>query len=717
LAGDVRPITSGAESVSFAMFGQYSAGKFTIRGDGAAGTPVGDPPVGSGASPLDGVNYVADVYGSYADASSLASLQPVGVNTVALVADFGINATNSTVYQNDVAGGYTESDADIATTIDAAVRQGLSAMVRPLIDFLPSNYDTAPGQTNPLNGSYNAGEWRTYYNPANVAAFFASYQTMIVREATLAQENGATIFCIGTELDQLTGPAYETYWDNIISAVRSVFSGRLTYAADWDDALSPWQYGGTGLAAGTGNITTQISFWNQLDYVGIDEYAPISQLANPTLNELIAGWTQTPTDPTTLAVTGGQSLISYYEGIAAAVGRPLVFTEIGYANSSDADSSPATPGYDENGHADGAVADPTLQADLYRAYFDAWRQDGNGSLAGAYLWNWEPDPNPGNDTWTVQGEPALSVVTSAYTNNGAQPDFNGDGISDVLWCNTSTGEVDTWLMNNGQMAGGTVVSMVSSAWQFAGAGDITGSGTSDVLWQNTSSGEVDTWLINNGDISGGAAVGHAASVWQPLGTGDFNADGVADVLWRNTSTGEVDTWLMNNGQVSGGTAVGAVSSAWQFTGIGDFNGDGTRDILWHNTTTGEVDTWLINNGHLVGGAAIGHASSVWQSLGTGDFNGDGTSDVLWRNATTGEVDTWLMTNGQMIGGTALGTMSSAWQFAGIGDYTGNGTSDVAWRNTTTGQVQTWLIGNDHVTGGSVIGTVSSVWQPQVIHTG
>ena len=43
---------------------------------------------------------------------------------------------------------------------------------------------------------------------------------MIVREATLAQANGATLFCIGTELDQLTGPAYETYWDNIVSAVR-----------------------------------------------------------------------------------------------------------------------------------------------------------------------------------------------------------------------------------------------------------------------------------------------------------------------------------------------------------------------------------------------------------------------------------------------------------------------------------------------------------------
>ncbi len=368
--------------------------------------------------PFNGVDYVADVYGSYAAASSLGSLAAVNVNAVALVADFGIDARNSTVYQDDVAGGYTESDTNVAAAITSATGLGLSVMVRPLIDFLPSNYETAPGQTNPKNGSYSASEFRSYYNPSDVATFFSSYQTMIVREATLAQANGATLFCIGTELDQLTGAAYESYWDSIITAVRAVFSGKLTYSADWDDALSPWQYGGSGLPVGTGNITTQISFWNKLDYVGIDEYAPISDLANPTLSQLIAGWTQTPTDATTLAVTGNQSLISYYQGIAATLGKPLLFTELGYANSSDADFSPATPGYDENGDADGAVADPTLQANLYQAFFDAWKADGNGSLAGTYLWNWEPDASsvgPDNGiNFSVQGQPAQAVVQSGY---------------------------------------------------------------------------------------------------------------------------------------------------------------------------------------------------------------------------------------------------------------------------------------------------------------
>lgn len=317
-------------------------------------------------------------------------------------------------------------------------------------------------------------------------------------------------------------------------------------------------------------------------------------------------------------------------------------------------------------------------------------------------------------TGTVNATLTSSNI-DAFFGGSSRNDLNGDGVSDVLWHHTS-GELDTWLINNGLLNGGAAVSSVSIAWRVAGIGDIDGNGTADVVWQNTTSGAVESWLINNGQLAGGGGVGFASSAWQPLGTGDWNGDGTADVLWRNANNGEVDSWLLSNGKLVGGAALGSVSSAWQFAGIGDFNADGASDVLWHNTTTGEVDTWLINNGHLTGGNAIGFASSAWQALGTGDFNADGTSDILWRNINTGEVDTWLMNNGKMVGGAALEFARGAWQFAGIGDFTGTGTSDVLWRNMNTGEVDTWLITNDRLTGGTAIGTASSAWQPQVIHT-
>jgi hypothetical protein len=344
-----------------------------------------------------GFNYVSYYNGGYANADSLPALAGTGANAVALAFEYGIDVKNSAVYAD---ANYTDSQSVIAATIAEANSRGFSVMVRPLIDFLD------PAKI----GSYRVGDWRSTYNPTNAAAFFASYKAMIVAIAQMAQANGATGLSIGAELDQLTGPAYLSYWTDIITSVRAVFSGKLTYSSDWDDKLSPWQ-GQHGLTAGTGNLTTQVSFWSQLDYLGIDCYAPISDAASPTLAGLIAGWTSTPSDPTSLAVTGNQSLISYFASVATQTGKPLLFTEIGYESASDAAKQPS-------GTSTG-VYDPALQSNLYSAFFEAWQQSGNNSLLGVYFWNWDPNAaevGPGNGpNFSPQGQPAQAVVAANFS--------------------------------------------------------------------------------------------------------------------------------------------------------------------------------------------------------------------------------------------------------------------------------------------------------------
>ena len=346
---------------------------------------------------LKGFNYVSYYNGGYVNADSLPALAGTGANAVALAFEYGIDVQNSAVYADAT---YTDSQSVIAATIAEANSRGFSVMVRPLIDFLD------PAKI----GSYGVGDWRSTYNPSNTAAFFASYKTMIVAIAQIAQANGAASLSIGAELDQLTGPAYLSYWTDIITSVRAVFAGKLTYSSDWDDNISPWQ-GQHGLTAGTGNLATQVSFWSQLDYLGIDCYAPISDVANPTLAALITGWTSTPSDPTSLAVTGNQSLISYFASVAARTGKPLIFTEIGYESASDAAKQPS--GTSTN------VYDPALQADLYSAFFQAWQQSGNTSLFGVYFWNWDPnvaEVGPGNGpNFSPQGQPAQTVVTANFS--------------------------------------------------------------------------------------------------------------------------------------------------------------------------------------------------------------------------------------------------------------------------------------------------------------
>ena len=344
-----------------------------------------------------GFNYVSYYNGGYANADLLSALAGTGANAVALSFEYGIDVKNSAVYADS---NYTDSSAIIAATIVEANSHGLKVMVRPLIDFLdPTKI-----------GSYSVGDWRSTYNPTNAAAFFASYKTMIVAVAQMAQANGAASLSIGAELDQLTGPAYLSYWTDIITSVRAVFSGKLTYSSDWDDNISPWQ-GQHGLPAGTGDLTTQVSFWSQLDYLGIDCYAPLSDAGSPTLANLIAGWTSTPSDPTSLAVTGNQSLISYFASVATQAGKPLLFTEIGYESANDAAKQPFATSTN--------VYDPALQANLYSAFFEAWQQSGNNSLLGVYFWNWDPnvaEVGPGNGpNFSPQGQPAQAVVTANFS--------------------------------------------------------------------------------------------------------------------------------------------------------------------------------------------------------------------------------------------------------------------------------------------------------------
>ena len=313
--------------------------------------------------------------------------------------------------------------------------------------------------------------------------------------------------------------------------------------------------------------------------------------------------------------------------------------------------------------------------------------------------------------------PSTSFCTTANPNPNPNPesfvavdDFNGDCKSDILWRNSSTGEVDLWLMNGTSISSGTDLGTISTAWSVAGIGDFNGNGRADILWRNTSTGEVDMWLMNGTSITSGADLGTISTAWTIAGVGDFNGDGKADILWRNTSTGEVDIWLMNGTTITSGTDLGAISTAWTIAGIGDFNGDGKADILWRNTSTGETDVWLMNGTSITRGADLGTVSTAWSIAGIGDFNGDGKSDILWRNTSTGELDMWLMNGTTITSGTDLGTISTAWSIDGAGDFNGNGKSDILWRNTTTGEVDIWLMNGASITSGTDLGTISTNWQ-------
>ena len=147
-------------------------------------------------------------------------------------------------------------------------------------------------------------------------------------------------------------------------------------------------------------------------------------------------------------------------------------------------------------------------------------------------------------------------------------DFNGDGKDDILWRNDG-GTVTEWL---GTASGGFVGNWANSNqnlplnWQVAGIGDFNGDGISDLLWRD-SNGTVTDWL---GTASGAFTGNYANSAailgtsWQISSIGDFNGDGKDDILWRDTS-GHVTNWLgSSNGSFvdNSGAAATFLGTSW-----------------------------------------------------------------------------------------------------------------------------------------------------------
>jgi hypothetical protein len=120
-----------------------------------------------------------------------------------------------------------------------------------------------------------------------------------------------------------------------------------------------------------------------------------------------------------------------------------------------------------------------------------------------------------NGKFTATAAASGGVQLAETLTHGVTNDFNGDGHSDILW-QSDTGALSDWLStSNGGFVNNdaNASSFAPAGWTIAATGDFNGDGHSDILWRNPSTGALSDWLGSaNGGFTNNDA--HAAG-WAP----------------------------------------------------------------------------------------------------------------------------------------------------------------------------------------------------------
>jgi hypothetical protein len=327
-----------------------------------------------GGNGMRGISFVhtpAAPFGSEASADSLRRLAATGANWVSVVAPFRINNAHDSVFYRSP----NEPDiASIAQVIVLAHSLGMKVMLQPVV-------------------LANDGVWNGYFEPDNKDAWFTNYRTAIEEYARLAQQTSVDLFWIGTEFFTLTKPQFSGQWRDLISAVRRDYYGPLTYSANWGDKKTP-EY-------------ATIDWWDQLDYIGISAYFPLSW-NNFNIDALAQGWYRYQ-DPFGTNAQG--QTFNWFNDMSALRGRwnkPLLFTKIGFASYAN------SPGRWD------VRPDPyielSVQANGYEATMQVWSRI--DWMQGIFWSPWYSTPNAGgprDNSESPQNKPAEQVLQRWYS--------------------------------------------------------------------------------------------------------------------------------------------------------------------------------------------------------------------------------------------------------------------------------------------------------------
>jgi hypothetical protein len=227
---------------------------------------------------------------------------------------------------------------------------------------------------------YIPGSWPGDYDLSTEAQWLIweeAYRKYILEFAAMAESERAEMFVIGTEY-KIAVEKRIPFWKSLLKEVRQVYSGKVTFAANWDSY-------------------SVVTFWNEFDFIGIDAYFPLVDSEIPSVISLRAAWTVH---------------VKALGELNRRFGKPILFTEFGYRSL----GKTAWKNWELDHISTGAGARMEGQENAYRAFFESvWNEPW---FEGCFIWQWYTDHNHAGGLWdsdfTPQNKPAEEVIRNWF---------------------------------------------------------------------------------------------------------------------------------------------------------------------------------------------------------------------------------------------------------------------------------------------------------------
>ena len=216
--------------------------------------------------------------------------------------------------------------------IRLAKKNGLKVFMKPQI-YVPGSW---PGDI-------------TFKTEAEWVAWENAYRDFIMSYLDIAISNDVDMFCVGTEF-KTSEKKRPHFWKQLISDMRCLYAGELTYSSNWDSFK-------------------EVPFWEDLDYIGISSYFPMSSDATPEASALSKKW---------------KSNISTLRKFSAKKGKKMLFTEYGYLSVDGC----AGKTWELEKVVRDLPINEKAQANSFNALYNAlWNES---FWAGGFIWKWFP---------------------------------------------------------------------------------------------------------------------------------------------------------------------------------------------------------------------------------------------------------------------------------------------------------------------------------------